>query len=85
MAYSPTPPPSGAQIEQVLDWMRRELETIALEFNSARDTPLNTELHVEPEKPRNGMIVLADGTNWNPGSGRGFYGRVNGAWSKLST
>ncbi|NIS77749.1 MAG: hypothetical protein GTO00_09085 [Deltaproteobacteria bacterium] len=38
------------------------------------------ELHAEPDKPRDGMIVLADGTNWNPGSGAGFYGRSAGAW-----
>lgn len=39
-----------------------------------------TELHAPPDKPRNGMIVLADGTDWNPGSGAGYYGRSAGAW-----
>lgn len=27
----------------------------------------------EPEKPRMGDLALADGTSWNPGSGRGVY------------
>lgn len=27
----------------------------------------------EPERPVDGMCALADGTNWNPGSGRGLY------------
>jgi len=38
------------------------------------------ELHVEPKKPRNGMAVYADGTDWNPGSGRGLYHRRDNAW-----
>lgn len=36
-----------------------------------------------PEKPREGMIRFADGTNWNPGSGRGLYQYVSTAWVKL--
>ena len=41
------------------------------------------QLDVAPDKPRDGMIILADGTNFNPGSGAGFYGRSAGAWVKL--
>lgn len=41
------------------------------------------ELHAEPTRPRDGMVVLADGTDWNPGAGQGFYGRYAGAWHKL--
>lgn len=41
------------------------------------------ELNAAPTRPREGMIVLADGTNWNPGSGAGFYGYYGGAWNKL--
>lgn len=40
-------------------------------------------LYVAPAKPRDGMVVLADGTNWNPGSGAGFYGYRAGAWRFL--
>lgn len=40
-------------------------------------------LHVAPGKPRDGDIVLADGTDWDPGSGAGFYGRYGSAWVKL--
>lgn len=32
-------------------------------------------LHAEPKKVRGGMVVLADGTDWNPGSGVGPYRR----------
>ncbi len=40
--------------------------------------------NVALEKPRDGMITYADGTNWNPGSGEGFYGRVGGVWTFLN-
>ena len=30
-------------------------------------------LNVAPDKPRNGDLVHADGSNWNPGSGEGVY------------
>ena len=42
-----------------------------------------TEQTVEPNEKDDGTIVYADGTNWNPGGGEGFYGRVSGAWVKL--
>ena len=31
------------------------------------------KVYAEPEKPRDGMVVLADGTTWNPGRGEGLY------------
>jgi hypothetical protein len=40
-------------------------------------------LHSEPAKPRDGMVVAADGTNWDPGSGEGIYAWYNNQWNKL--
>lgn len=40
-------------------------------------------LTAEPADKTNGMIVYANGTDWDPGSGAGFYGREAGAWVKL--
>lgn len=40
---------------------------------------------VAPVKPRQGMLVYADGTKWNPGSGEGFYEYTSGAvWVPLT-
>lgn len=36
-----------------------------------------------PDKPRDGLVVQADGTNWNPGSGAGLYAYYGGVWNKL--
>ena len=41
------------------------------------------ELTAAPSNIVDGLIIYADGTSYNPGSGEGFYGRENGAWVKL--
>lgn len=65
-------------------WLATQLRLIA---NELLDTQPNTTtlaiLGVAPARPTDGMIVYADGTAWDPGSGEGFYGRENGAWVKL--
>lgn len=40
--------------------------------------------HVEPSKPRDGMIRHADGTDWDPGDGEGLYVRIAGTWTKMT-
>jgi hypothetical protein len=42
-----------------------------------------TKVHKAPAKPAEGQIVLADGTDWNPGAGAGVYCFYNGSWKKL--
>lgn len=40
--------------------------------------------YTAPDKPRQGRVVYADGTTWNPGSGEGLYLYTSGGtWSKL--
>lgn len=68
--------PSGQPIEQ-------ELQAIAEAMQFPRPELLLGMLYVAPTKPRDGMIVLADGVNWNPGSGAGYYGYRAGAWRFL--
>jgi len=41
------------------------------------------ELNAEPVRKYTGLIVLADGTNWNPGSGQGVYCYYGGGWHFL--
>ena len=61
----------------------RELIKIA----DALDTPdkfLMLDMqYVAPTKFRDGMVVLADGTQWDPGSGAGVYAYYGSAWVKL--
>lgn len=39
--------------------------------------------HVVPDRPRDGDIRYADGTDWNPGTGEGAYFYYNSTWNKL--
>ena len=41
------------------------------------------EWNAVPDRLHNGLVVYADGTNWDPGSGRGVYAYENGSWLKL--
>ena len=42
-------------------------------------------LHAAPERKYDGLVVKADGTDWNPGSGAGVYvyDEATTSWIKL--
>lgn len=47
------------------------------------DTIKLKERHAAPEKVSNGLLAMADGTNWNPGgTGQGLYVYYAAAWHK---
>jgi len=75
-----TPGPAPQKLTAV--WVYNELKRIAAAFQGRSVLHLD-ESHAPPERPRDGDVVFADGTNWNPGAGRGFYGYYSGAWVKL--
>ena len=78
-SYQPTPVPNDAP-QGLKAYLANELRKIASVLSNRLQLPI---LGAEPEKIEEGMIVFADGTAWNPGSGRGFYGYRSGAWRKL--
>lgn len=65
-------------------WLADQFRSIATYLRNPTPTTITLAvLGVEPSNPTNGMIVYADGTKWNPGSGAGVYARVSGSWVKL--
>lgn len=79
--YTPDPPPMVTSTEELLKWTLQELQkasTIINNLAEGRVAPLSKP----PAKLFDGMIRMADGTNWNPGSGRGYYGydAKTGTW-----
>lgn len=72
MSYSPTPVPTSANA--LPNYLSTELQALSQSLQTAQPFLMLQTLHAEPLKPREGMVVKADGTNWNPGSGAGFYG-----------
>lgn len=89
MGYRPAPLPSsdpsgsGDDLRSTLEeYLRLELERIASVFISSDFIQL-VKLTVEPNKPRDGLTVYADGTLWDPGSGEGVYTYYASGWHKL--
>lgn len=81
--YEPKPlPPVDPKAQALADHVADELRAVA----QAQDDPVDfiqlNVLNVAPKKPRAGMVVEADGTNWNPGAGAGCY-IYRGGWVKL--
>ncbi len=79
--YAPGTPPQTA--DAVPGFLANELFKISQAMEEAKDFQLLEMRYAAPAKPRDGMIVLADGTTWNPGSGGGYYGYRAGAWRFL--
>ena len=63
--------------------VRAELGRLALEFAQPSDYLALKTLYAAPDRLIDGMVVKADGTTWNPGSGAGVYAYVASAWVKL--
>lgn len=82
--YSPEDPPADASAEEVARWALQELQKASIVINNLAGGASGA-LAVAPKKPFNGMIRMADGVNWNPGSGRGYYGfdETSGTWLPL--
>lgn len=64
-------------------FLQNELQRLAEDLNSHRPTLKLAKSYSPPPKFGDGVVVLADGTSWDPGSGAGYYGYRDGAWRKL--
>ena len=69
-------------LDQLAGDVEEELLRLGGILKALRIMQLNPS-YTEPPKPRDGMIVYADGTQWNPGSGEGYYGYYNSTWNSL--
>lgn len=66
-------------------------DELAREFEEISDVLLKPDveaiflapLNAAPAKVKAGLLVYADGTNWNPGSGEGAYLYYNSTWNYL--
>lgn len=81
--YTPTPVPNDAT-PGLKAWLADQLRRIADSLRAPSVSSLVLQpLAAAPARPEEGMLVNADGTNWDPGSGAGVYQRLSGAWVKL--
>src|SRR5262245_33006432 len=79
----PAPAPSSEDGKAIVAWVQESFIKYG-QLLQERETLQLTETNVEPTKPREGMVAFADGTNWDPGDGRGYYVYSGGAWKILN-
>lgn len=63
--------PSPPDRSPLANWMLQVARSIV----NVIDQPHIEVTNIIPENPIDGDIFFADGTHWNPGSGRGIYVR----------
>lgn len=78
--YGPGPVPTRP--EALPAYVATELERIALAVGTLAAGRIELSYRA-PDKPREGDIRLADGTEWDPGAGQGIYAWYSGSWHKL--
>jgi len=80
LQYVPDPVPEDPQ--ELPLYLTQELGRLGGVLEGATYFKLQ-ELNNPPPRLLEGMLVLADGTNWDPGSGQGVYTYYGGSWNKL--
>lgn len=74
------PPPEGDNPRDIIAWAYEEMSKMSAALDSIEAgyfIPLST---APPTKLRGRTIAFADGTHWNPGSGRGLYFYYDASW-----
>lgn len=80
--YTPRFPPQSAN--ELPLWLGQETQNIAKAMISPDSFVLMQVNHKAPKTPSDTQVVMlaiADGTDWNPGSGAGLYRYQNGSWA----
>lgn len=80
--YQPEPVPQDPA--QLARYLTAELQRISNAVALIAAGHMDMQ-YKAPLKPRNGNLRLADGTSWNPGSGKGVYwfDAATSLWVKL--
>lgn len=73
----------GLETPELVEYLQRELTRISIALNLVQQGRFLPMLYVAPQNPREGMLAVADGSSWNPGSGKGLYEYRSGSWAKL--
>ena len=78
MEYFPQNPPSDPA--KLPGFLREEFRRMQQAMLAQQKAVRLVVLHAEPNKYAEGDVVLADGSEWDPGSGAGVYRRSASAW-----
>lgn len=73
----------ASSLDGLANSLRVELDKLAMQFSQPSDYLALKTLYAQPKRVFDGMVVMADGTSWNPGSGAGVYVYRGSAWHFL--
>ncbi|WP_444886702.1 hypothetical protein [Microbulbifer sp. JMSA008] len=80
MSYTPGPA-QPRNLEELWRYLQAELGKIQRAFTDLEAlAPLYRE---PPRRPPLGLLVTADGTDWDPGQGKGLYIWEGSAWVQV--
>ena len=85
MSYTqdPMPPIADEEAQTLASYVDDQLGKIMQSLVEQNEVELRPSTRA-PLKPREGMIVYADGTHWDPGAGKGAYVyKGGGGWVLL--
>jgi hypothetical protein len=80
--YVPSPLPQTKEPVLLINWVYQELNRVSAALQKSKYLELAIS-HAAPEKTRDGLVVIADGSDWDPGSGEGVYVFYNSTWNYL--
>lgn len=81
MTYIPNSPPAAP--EELSVYLDQELMRISQVLNRIEDGVYDIQ-YKPPARFFPGLVVYADGTQWDPGSGEGIYRySLSGSWVKV--
>lgn len=83
MPYEPRPLIGPKDTNGVQKWAENEFAQVGKHLREMDAIDLR-QVNRAPKKPRIGLIVYADGTDWNPGSGEGVYVYKSGGWTFIA-
>jgi len=85
--YVPSSPAQIKSLEEMSRFLYQELNEVSTSIEDVEFALHQWILksYSEPDKPREGMLVHADGTKWDPGSGHGIYFYDEDQWNFLMT
>ena len=79
--YEPIGVAPRQDLNELAVWLTGELRRVAAALEVPEFSVISLqELNVEPARIFDGDLIAADGTDFDPGSGRGIYHRRSGAW-----
>lgn len=79
--YQPRNVPANSA--DIPEFLQQELLNLQKALSGPFSLMQLEKLYGPPNRLFEGMVVLADGTQWDPGSGAGFYGYRDGSWKLL--